>query len=333
MKRRICGLILRLILGAGIIGATLGPSTASADPGGSWISGVFNGPGGTLPYLLFVPDRLPPSPPLVVMLHGCTQTAADFARGTAMSMIAASSGFLVLYPEQTPDRNISRCWNWFLPEHQHRDRGEPALIAALVRTVMQQYGVDRRRVYAAGLSAGGAMAVILGAAYPDLFAAIGVHSGLEYQAATDPTSALLAMQWGGPDPRRQGGLAYQEMDGRARVMPVIVFHGDQDLTVREVNGQQVVQQWLRTDWLASGGRVNTYFWGPDESVAVRPASGYPYLIRRWYGSNQSIVVEYWLVYGLGHRWSGGNPAGSYTDPNGPSASSAMWAFFQKYQLP
>lgn len=297
------------------------------------IQGVYEGPDGSLPYLLFIPAGIPRPAPLVVMLHGCTQNAADFARGTSMNRLAASYGFMVLYPEQTPDRNASRCWNWFLPEDQHRGLGEPALIAGLVETVIRQYPVDWRRVYVAGFSAGAAMAVVLGVTYPDLFAAIGVHSGLEYGAAHDLPSALLAMQLGGPDPEMQGTIVYAEMGSLARVMPVIVFHGDSDLTVREVNGQQVVRHWLRTGWLASGGRVNVRFDAPDETFSGQIPDGYAYTVRRWLNGAGDVVAEYWLIRGMTHRWSGGDPSGSYTDPAGPSASQAMWAFFQHYVLP
>lgn len=307
-------------------GATRGGPAAGE---GTVVRSSYQGPEGMLGYALFVPPGGRRPRPLVVMLHGCTQDAADFARGTAMNRVAAAAGFLVLYPEQAPERNGNRCWNWFLPEHQRRGRGEPALIAGLVREVARRHGADPRRIYVAGMSAGGAMAVILGAAYPDLFAAIGVHSGLEYGAASDLPSALRAMVLGGPDPVGQGDRAYAEMGPRARVVPVIAFHGEQDLTVREVNGRQVIRQWLWTNWLASRVAVNTLFDWPDETRRGQVTGGYAYTLRRWRDATGRVVAEYWLVHGMTHRWSGGDPSGSYTDPAGPDASRAMWEFFAR----
>ncbi|HEX2093407.1 MAG TPA: PHB depolymerase family esterase, partial [Longimicrobiaceae bacterium] len=193
-----------------------GPSPAQ-DGTGRWVEGSHSGADGTRSYRLYVPSGYTGAKPvpLVVMLHGCTQTAADFAAGTAMASVAESHTFLVAYPEQDPGANGSRCWNWFEPAHQQRGRGEPVLIAGIVHQVKLAYRVNEHRIHAAGMSAGGAMAVTLGATYPDLFSAIGVHSGLEYRAASDLATALVAQQLGGPDPDTQGELAYRAM-GEAR---------------------------------------------------------------------------------------------------------------------
>lgn len=155
------------------------------------------------------------------MLHGCTQSPDDFAAGTEMNAYAERNRFFVVYPEQPVSANLSKCWNWFDSSNQSRGRGEPASIVGVVNKIKSNYPVDSRRVYVAGLSAGGAMSVILGAAYPDVFAAIGVGSGLEYKAATSVLYSGTAMLYGGPDPVQQGNLAYQAMgDMRASCQPL-----------------------------------------------------------------------------------------------------------------
>ena len=249
-------------------------------------------------------------PPLVVMLHGCTQSADDFAAGTQMNRLAEEHGFLVLYPEQSTTANASRCWNWFRPQDQVREGGEPALIAAMVRAVMDEHSVDAQRVFVAGLSAGAAMAVVLGETWPDMFAAVGAHSGLPFAAACDIPSAMAAMKG-----RRVAGPT-QAPDRAARAVPTIVFHGDRDHTVKHSNGEQIAARTRgaapsvevsRETGTASGGRRYTREVHAD-------ASG-------------RVIVEQWTVHGAGHAWSGGDAAGTYTDNAGPDASAEMLRFF------
>ncbi len=234
------------------------------------------------------------------MLHGCTQSAEDFAAGTQMNALAAKTGALVLYPEQVSAANPQRCWNWFKPADQARAGGEAALLAGLTRQIAAAHNVDPNRIFAAGLSAGGAQAAILGARFPELFAAIGIHSGLACGAATDVIGALSAM--------RKGHAG----QGRHTIR-TIVFHGDQDQTVNPRNGE------LAADQISPGGTA-THAQGQApgglkyETWQERDAAG-------------RVVVERWLVHGAGHAWSGGSPAGSYTEPAGPDASAAMLRFF------
>ena len=245
--------------------------------------------------------------PLIVMLHGCTQTPEDFAIGTGMNALAETFGCLIAYPAQPTGANAQKCWNWFRPEDQAPGRGEPALIAALVQDILRDYPADPARVYIAGLSAGGAAAAIMAAAYPDMFSAAGVHSGLPVGAATDVASAFLAMRTGG-----------QGMPGRAAV-PMIVFHGLADGTVHPANGAAVVAQALHP------------FAGLQTSrVAGRSAGGRSYQVTRHSNAKGKTMAEHWEIDGAGHAWAGGNAAGSYTDAAGPDASREMLRFFLQH---
>jgi poly(hydroxyalkanoate) depolymerase family esterase len=257
-------------------------------------------------YKLFVPAGVRGAPmPLVVMLHGCTQDPDDFAAGTRMNELAQAQGFCVLYPAQSQRANPQRCWNWFKPSHQERGRGEPHIVAGMVREVMAAHAIDPARVYVAGLSAGGAMAAVLAAAYPDLFAAVGVHSGLAPGAAHDVQSALEAMKSGA---RRKP---------RPLPVPAIVFHGEADGTVHPANGTQVGE--------AAAGVSNA-----GESVEVL-AGGPRKVTRRVVRDREgATLVEHWSVQGLPHAWSGGSARGSYTDPAGPDASAEMLRFFLEH---
>jgi poly(hydroxyalkanoate) depolymerase family esterase len=272
---------------------------------------------GSRSYRVHVPHGVPDAPrAMVVMLHGCTQSADDFAAGTRMNRLADEHGFLVVYPEQAAPANASRCWNWFQPQDQVRDAGEPSLIAGIVREVAQRHGADPRRIFIAGLSAGAAMAVVMGETYPELFAGVGVHSGLPYGSAQDLPSALAAMKGGRsgmPDlkPRAGAGKAMQ-------ANPVIVFHGDRDHTVQSSNATQIVQQALdahRAAGLSAATHSGTAPGGRPFSRTVHAdAAGH-------------ARIEHWTVHGAGHAWSGGHASGSYTDRNGPDASAEMLRFF------
>jgi poly(hydroxyalkanoate) depolymerase family esterase len=267
-----------------------------------------NGAGG-LNYKLYVPSSyVGKSLPLLVMLHGCTQSPDDFAAGTQMNNFAEEHTFLVAYPAQARSANISKCWNWFKEGEQRRDLGEPSLIAGITRQIMHDFPIEIGRVYVAGLSAGGAAAAILGITYPDLYAGIGVHSGLACGAARDMPSAFAAM--------RQGGTAPTVMRrGSESVVPTIVFHGDNDRTVNSVNSDQVISQ----------SRAATNL-GTTVSHGTAP-SGMRYTRTIQTDETGRTLLEQWMLHGAGHAWSGGSTAGSYTDPRGPDASREMVRFF------
>ena len=284
------------------------PDAATRSTGESFAGGHFRNDCGARDYKLFVPAGDTRRRPLVVMLHGCTQDPDDFARGTRMNALARAQGCLVLYPSQSQRANAQRCWNWFKHNHQARGKGEPAILAGMVREVIASHDVDPDRVYVAGLSAGGAMAAILGDAYPDLFAAVGVHSGLPTGSATDVQTAFAAMS-GGAQPLRRS-------QKQGATPPTIVFHGDADTTVNVVNGERVMH--------AAG-----VFAEPELRRGSSPM-GVAWSCRRYVDAHGVDRAEEWTVHGAGHAWSGGDLAGSYTDPRGPDASAEMLRFFLRH---
>ncbi len=255
-------------------------------------------------YKLYVPQGAATAPrPLVLMLHGCTQSPDDFAAGTRMNAIADELGLLVAYPEQTAAHNTSKCWNWFKPGDQRRGGGEAALLAAIPADIGRDTPVDGTRVFVAGLSAGGAAAAVLAHEYPDVFRAAGIHSGLACGAARDLPSALSAMK------RGAAGRSVA-----ASPLPTITFHGSADGTVAPVNARHVL-----ADTVA----------GLAAPVVERGRSpaGVAYTKESWKDARGCPRAEAWTIQGAGHAWSGGNSAGSYTDPRGPDASREMMRFF------
>lgn len=262
---------------------------------GRFIKRTYSNAAGTRTYRTYLPARFHgQSLPLVVMLHGCSQTPEDFAAGTRMNELADEHGFIVVYPAQARTANFSRCWNWFGPRDQQRDAGEPSLIAGITRQVIERHHVDASRVYVAGLSAGGAMAAVMGATYPDLYAGVGVHSGLPYGSASDTASAMAAMRG------RRGSSAPP-----LPAVPTIVFHGDRDTTVHPSNGNYGIEAAkLQSETGEAGGRAYT-----RTLHRGRP------------------LLEHWLVHGAGHAWCGGSAKASYSDPSGPDATREMLRFF------
>ena len=207
------------------------------------------------------------------------------------------------------------------------------MIAHIVQTIRQdtsRWTIDSNQIYVVGVSAGASMAVILGATYPDIFAAIGVHSGIEYQAVTNSISALKVMRHGGPDPIQQGQRAFEAMGNHKRAVPLIVFQGTRDRIVQPINGDQVVQQWMQTNHLASQGLYLADFKNPTTTTSGQVPEGYAYTVYSWKDSRGKEVQTYWKIHGLGHAWSGGNPSGSYTDPLGPNASETIYHFFMNH---
>ena len=303
---------------------------------GDFIAGTHTHASLTRRYKLYIPPgHVGRKLPLVVMLHGCTQDPDAFATGTGMNERACEQGFFVLYPAQSQDANPSRCWNWFKHNHQRRDSGEPALLAAMTQTVISRYGIDPHRVYVAGLSAGGAMAAIVAAAYPEIYAAVGVHSGLPHGAASNLSEALAVMKSGvagagvRAKPRRANPRSTAAPQPSRRV-PTIVFHGDQDQTVHPRNGEEVVAAALRSG--PGWAKARTF---PEDSPRVEhgvSAQGRRYTRSTHTSEEGPALAEHWLVHGAGHAWSGGRAGSSYTDAMGPDATSEMLRFFFQHVL-
>jgi len=292
---------------------------------GFFTEAVFPFGGAHHPYRLYVPASKAGLPvfasalPLIVLLHGCKQNALDFAQGTAMNTLADQNACMVLYPEQIPTANSSRCWNWFATGHQQRGVGEPGMIAALTQHVMasRQLGarVDAERIYIAGLSAGGAMAAVVAGLYPDIFAAVGVHSGLPSGAARGMLSAFGAMQRGAKGQP-------------AAALPTIVFHGTGDRTVHPANGENISNAALAA---LRGSGLALVKSSSKSATANDPDQSTPTEKTVYRAANGPSYLEHWRVEKGPHAWSGGNASGSYTDPDGPSASAAMLAFFLQHR--
>jgi poly(hydroxyalkanoate) depolymerase family esterase len=264
--------------------------------------GTFRNGAGTRSYKTYLPSQhAAEGLPLVVMLHGCKQNPDDFAAGTRMNALAEELGFVVVYPAQSGRANVSACWNWFQAQHQQRDAGEPSIIAGITREVIARHGLDARRVYVAGLSAGGAMAAVMGTTYPELYSAVGIHSGLAYAAADDLPSALAAMTG------KRGRKSRAASSART---PMIVFHGEDDETVHPSNGEHRMT-------------------GTLEKVEKGQVNGRAYTRTVHWNASGKPVLEHWLIHGAGHAWSGGSASGSYTDPLGPDASREMLRFFRE----
>ena len=281
---------------------------------GSFTTASFANAAGGRAYKLYVPaNRHGPNLPLIVMLHGCTQNPDDFAAGTGMNAFAEEHGCIIAYPAQPASANPQKCWSWFSPQHQQRDGGEPSIIAGITRQVIAAHAVDPDRIYVAGLSAGGALAAIMGATYPELYAAVGVHSGLPVGAAHSLPSALAAMSKG---PR----TGIQGREG-ARAVPTIIFHGDQDTTVHPRNGDQ-----LAADATATNAQLRSTV------VEARAPGGKAYTRTVYRDATDVAHCEIWRIQGAGHAWSGGSSTGTYTDPAGPNAAREMLRFFLQHKL-
>ena len=333
-KRRLKQILMLLALALLVLaGVACGGRAGFDSPSeGSFTQGSFTNEHGTRDYRLYVPSVYEEQRvPLIVMLHGCRQNAQDFAVGTRINVLAEREAFLVLYPEQRPSANSLNCWNWFEPPNQERGSGEPSIIAGATERVIAEHNIDPARVYVAGISAGGAMSSIMGATYPDLYAAVGVHSGLEYKAAGNNRAALAVQKAGGPDPDQQGYYAFLSAGAEARVLPTLVVHGEDDTVVNVVNAQQTLSQWAQTNDYAYDGLDNDDITDePADVLREQAPEGYHYVRDVYENPEGDVIMEKWIVEELGHAWSGGDAEGSYADPKGPDASEEVLRFFNQH---
>jgi poly(hydroxyalkanoate) depolymerase family esterase len=290
------------------------------------IDGSYTNGSGTLSYELYVPSsyKAGTAVPLVVALHGCTETADVYRQLSGWDAEAEAKGFIVLFPQQSSGRNSQDCWNWFEQADMHRGSGEPSIIAGMVSTVEQKYSVDSKRVYVAGFSAGGAMANVMAATYPDVFAAVGVGSGCEYDG-------LPCVGSPGPAATKTGQEAYQAMGSHARVMPAIVFQGDADTTVDPANAPLIVKEWQVTDnYAQSGSATGAIPTTATQTTNSTSPGGQSYTVTTYGDGNGHTLIEYWLVHGMNHAWSGGSNTQQYADASGPNETAAMYAFFMNH---
>jgi poly(hydroxyalkanoate) depolymerase family esterase len=319
----------------GLPGTMPSPKQGEANPevvpaGGRFVERSYTNQAGTRSYKLYIPSGyIGQEVPLIVMLHGCTQSPNDIAAGTHMNALAEENIFLVAYPAQAQGANMNKCWNWFKASDQQRGRGEPSLVAGITRQIIDEYKVADGRVYVAGMSAGGAMAAIMGEAYPDLYAAVGVHSGLAPGAAHDMPSAFAAMHQGGAATSRRNVPTATATCESARIVPAIVFHGDHDKTVHPRNADHLLEHYSTADTTRSRDEAG----GSRPRGTVRQGQipgGHAYTRATYRDAGGRAIVERWTVHGLGHAWSGGSSSGSYTDPKGPDASAEMVRFFNQH---
>jgi len=303
------------------VDAPLPPQPAgrsAARPAGRFIGLSHNGPRGARDYKLYVPAAYRgQAMPLVLMLHGCKQNPDDFATGTRMNALAEQHGFFVAYPAQNVAANGSNCWNWFERPQQSREGAEPRILAGIVADVSAAYAVQADRVFVAGLSAGAAMAVILGRTHPELFAAVAAHSGLPLGAAHDVPSAFAAMAGRVPFGAARGETGLSDTSPTPRT---IVFHGDKDSTVKASNGAAITRQAVASFEAGAGPlrQVTREGVGPVSRRAT---------VASWLDEDGVALVEEWVVEGGAHAWFGGDAAGSYTDVAGPDASAEIVRFF------
>jgi poly(hydroxyalkanoate) depolymerase family esterase len=304
--------------------------TAKAAATGQTFSGSYSDAAGTRAYTGYVPSTYDAkqATPLLVALHGCTQTADAFRKQTRFDNLAEEKGFIVVYPEQTSKANPMSCWNWFKSEHISRGQGEPSIIAGITDWVKQHYHVDAKRTYVGGFSAGAAMANVMGATYPDVFAAVGVGSGVEYNGGT------AALNGSALDAKQAGQAAFKAMGSNAREVPTLVFHGGQDKTVPVNNADKLVQQWQTTDSLVEFGALNSSFPTAASSTKNNPGPGVgSYTVSTFNDGNGHEVLQSWLVPDMKHAWSGGCDCESLSYPSGPDESHAMYDFFVHHPMP
>ena len=327
------------VVAAGCATTARAPAGESVSPAGTaapgrWVSGEFTNAAGSRKYQLYLPAGYDAKQKhmLVVLLHGCTQDAADFARGTRIAEHADRDGFIALLPEQPESANAKKCWNWYDPAHQSRDAGEPSLIAGMTAKAVADYAVDPDRVHLAGVSAGAAMASLVAVAYPETYASVAMHSGIAWKAATSVMAALGVMAKGPSEAEADtlGARAAAAMGAGKRAIPALVIHGGSDKVVNPANAAALARQWTRMNASvrASGDQPIALLADAESNDRSGETSGYHWT-RASFGAAVEVVDEL-IVAELGHAWSGGSSTGTFTDEHGPDATAEMIAFFSEH---
>jgi poly(hydroxyalkanoate) depolymerase family esterase len=333
--------VLRAALAASllVIGLLQLPAATASTSSGAMLEYSYTNAAGTRAYFVHLPPAMRAGLPVVVNLHGCTETAADSARRSHFNQVADRLGFIVVYPQQVEAANGALCWNWFLDEHLHRGGGEPSIIAGITTTAVKKWQADPRRTYVFGISAGGAMADIMAVTYPDLYAAAGLYAACEYDGLPCAGSAP-ARPW-----QVSAREAVAEMGSRARVMPVFVVQGSADMAVPAVNATYVVQQFLSQNRLVAGQRVLANPVLPDARRTGKKAGlhGQRYTVTQWHNPQGRLLAEQWLIHGMGHQWSNAQYSGDVqkdsanndvvlNDPNGPDITTPAVKFFLAHPM-
>lgn len=300
------------------------------DGSGSWAQSVYKNSYGQRTYYVYLPKQVSAGKPLplFVMLHGCTQGAADFAKATRMNELADQRGFVVLYPEEDSASNTLRCWNWFSPENTVRGGGELGIITGMVGDVAKNVRIDPTRIFAAGFSAGAGLVSNLMACHSDLFAAGAIHSGLEYKAATSMGDAWPAMSVGpSHDVNSTAVDAARCVGASSKIRTLVVFNGKSDTTVNPKNSDRIVQQFtLVNDLVDDGSQNGSQNLNVIYSERGQVSGGYGYDITG-YGGGTAEHIRRYSIDGMAHAWSGGPQGASFTDPKGPNASQIIVDLF------
>ena len=301
-----------------------------------YLHGTYHAGRGVYTYTLYVPStyRAPRRVPLVVVVHGCDTTADELRHASSYDPLAEQHDFIVLYPDNGRVDKPARCWRALAaPQLEGRGRGDAAAIAGMTRAIIGAWSIDPSRVYVIGMSSGAFEVSVLGGAYPDLFAAIGIHSGGAFKRGP---AGCLGGYHPGPGTAALARAADAAEGRRARIVPVILFHGDIDAAVPYSCGRQALAQSLQTDndvlAVAKLPRIRAR---PAGTTNGQVPGGLRYTVQDYRAPGGCLVAQFWTIHGMGHYWSGGShdpSAATWTDPNGPSAAAASWAFFAGHRL-
>jgi poly(hydroxyalkanoate) depolymerase family esterase len=264
--------------------------------------------------------------PLLVLLHGCRQTPEDFAAATRIATLADHHGWLVLLPRQSSKANAWTCWNWF-DKPTSAGRGEAAIVVAQVRAVRRAYRVHPRRIFAAGMSAGGCLAAVLGLRYPALFAGVAVHSAVACGAASGPLAAMGVLAHGADTAVEEiAATAREDAPTRSLPVPLLVMHGADDHVVALRNARQLVRQYLVFNGLLAARQTASDELPPPDGETTQEVAPGRTTTTSEYRDGLRTLIRMIRVDGLGHAWSGGDPGFPYNDPQPPDATALLGAF-------